>query len=103
MKSRLHLYPHSGPKTRAYIVAEPAALRELARLAEHAARSATGIEFTTLFGSDGHEYELVLVSDVTEQEWQTLPLPADKNSKPDQLRMVQIFDELKTEISSTTG
>lgn len=95
MKKRLHLYPHCGPQSRAYIVAEPGALRALAEAADNAARGVLGFETIKFYSSDGHEYELALVCDVTEDEWQDLPVPSDKNSNPDKLAIVQIFDELK--------
>ena len=82
MKSRLHLHGHSGPKTRAYIVAEPQALRALATAADRAARSVIGMETVSFYGSDGHEYELFIACDVSEDEWQTMPLPTDKTAKP---------------------
>jgi hypothetical protein len=95
MKKRLHLYPHNGPQTRAYIVAEPGALRALAQAAEDAARGVLGFETIKFYSSDGHEFELALVCDVSEEEWQQLPVPTDKNSNPAQLTIVQMFDELK--------
>lgn len=94
MKKRLHLYPHCGPRTRAYIVAEPGALRALAQAADNAARGVLGFETIKFYSSDGHEYELALVCDVTEEEWQNLPVPSDQNSDPDKLAIVQMFDEL---------
>lgn len=98
MKKRLHLYPHRGPQSRAYIVAEPGALRALAQAADNAARGVLGFETIKFYGSDGHEYELALVCDVTEDEWQDLPVPSDKNSNPNKLAIVQIFDELRQTI-----
>ena len=95
MKARLHLYPHSGPGTRGYIVGEPSALRSLARHLEDTARGLAGFDTIQAYGSDGHEYELVLACDVTEEEWQNLPLPAEKQSNPAQLSVVRTFDELK--------
>lgn len=95
MKKRLHLYPHRGPQSRAYIVAEPGALRALAEAADNAARGVLGFETIKFYSSDGHEYELALVCDVTEDEWQGLPVPSDQNSDPGKLAIVQIFDELK--------
>ena len=95
MKSRLHLHGHSGPKTRAYIVAEPQALRALATAADRAARSVIGMETVSFYGSDGHEYELFIACDVTEDEWQAMPLPTDKKSDPDKLAVVQLYDEIK--------
>lgn len=94
MKSRLHLYSHSGPKTRGYIVAEQNALRNLAKTLSAAASNAIGFETTTFYGSDGHEYELVIVCDVSEEEWQQLPLPLDTKSDPSQLSVIKIYDDL---------
>lgn len=95
MKKRLHLYPHNGPQTRAYIVAEPGALKALAQAAEDAARGLLGFETIKFYSSDGHEYELAIVCDVTEEEWQGLPVPSDQRSDPSRLAIVQTFDELK--------
>jgi len=95
MKSRLHLYPHTGPGTRGYIVAERAALRSLARHLEDAAKGLAGLDTVRCYSSDGHEYELVLVCDVSEEEWQNLPGPSDSQSDPSKLAIVQMFDELK--------
>jgi hypothetical protein len=95
MKTRLHLYPHKEPKGRAYIVAERSALRELAKAAENAARGVVGFDIVRFYSSDGHEYELALVCDVNEQEWQELPVPSDRKSDPGKLAIVQTFDELK--------
>lgn len=95
MKTRLHLHGHSGPKTRGYIVAEPAALRALAVAAERAARSVIGMETVTFYGSDGHEYELFIACDVSESEWQTMPLPNETLSDPASLEVVKLYDEIK--------
>lgn len=99
MKARLHLYSHAGPGTRGYIVGERAALRSLARHLEDAAKGMVGFDTVEAYGSDGHAYELVLVCDVAEEEWQQLPLPLDKESQPDQLEVVKTFDELKKSLS----
>lgn len=98
MKKRLHLYPHKEPQGRAYIVAEPGALRALAQAADNAARGVLGFETIKFYSSDGHEYELALVCDVSEEEWQSLPVPGDKTSNPGKLAIVQTFDELKQSI-----
>jgi hypothetical protein len=98
MKARLHLYSHSGPKTRAYIVAEPAALQELSRVAERAAHSLVGFDTVEFYGSDGHAYELALVSSVSESEWQQLPLPLNPHSKPQELDIVKTVDDLKKQL-----
>jgi len=98
MKSRVHLYTNRGPKTRGYIVADPAGLKELARAAAHAAQSVVGLDSVKFYTSDGHEYELLLVCDLTEEEWQTLPVPYDKKSDPDQLSVVKDYDEIRSTI-----
>jgi len=95
MKSRIHLYPHTGPGSRGYIVAERSALKSLARHLEDAARGIVGFDTVRCYGSDGHEYELVIVCDVSEDEWQNLPVPGDKTSDPSKLTVVKTFDELK--------
>lgn len=95
MKSRIHLYPHTGPGSRAYIVAERSALRSLARHLEDSARGLAGFETVKCYSSDGHEYELVIVCDVSEDEWQNLPVPNEKNSDPGKLAVVQTWDEFR--------
>jgi hypothetical protein len=97
MKTRLHLYPHNGPKSRGYIVGEPAALRSLARHLDDVARGVVGFDVVRCYGSDGHEYELALVCDVSEDEWQNLPVPADKKSDPSKLTIVKTFDDLRSD------
>ena len=98
MKTRLHLYAHPEPKGRGYIVAEKNALKELSRAINRAVNGSVGLEVITFYGSDGHEYELALVCDVSEEEWQDLPVPSNKDSDPGKLTIVQTFDELKTSI-----
>jgi len=94
--SRVHLYPHKEPNGTAYIVAERRGLRALAKKLEQAADGAVGLETIILYGSDGHPYNLMIVTDITEDEWQNLPLPKDKNSDPSTLDIVKIYNDLKT-------
>ena len=94
--SRVHLYPHKGPNSTGYIVAERRGLRALAKKLEQAADGAVGFETITLYGSDGHPYSLMIVTDISEDEWQNLPLPADKRSDPTQLEIVKVYNDLKT-------
>jgi len=103
MKTRLHLYPHTGPGGRAYIVGERSTFRSLARHLEDAARGAAGFDIVRCYGSDGHEYELALVCDVSEEEWQNLPVPGDKKSDPGSLAIVQTFDELRDQSDSSSS
>lgn len=99
MKTRLHLYPHNGPKTKAYIVADQQAFRQLARVADAASKSVIGLESMVFYTSDGHEFELFLVSDVAEAEWQVLDPPYSKNANPDKLCIVKIYNDLIKESS----
>jgi hypothetical protein len=94
MKTRLHLYPHRGPKTKAYIVAEQQAFKQLAKAADAASKSVIGLETVTFYTSDGHEFELFLVSDVKETEWQDLVPPYTKNADPGQLKIVELYNDL---------
>lgn len=97
MKSmgRLHLYPHREPRDTAYIVADRRALRDLAKKLTQAADSSVGIDSVTFHGSDGHEYKLMIVSDVSEDEWQVLPLPQLKLNAASELSIVKIYHEYK--------
>lgn len=95
--SRLHLYPHKEPNGRAYIVAEKRALKALAKKIDQAAEGVVGFETLRLYGSDGHEFELMVVSEISEEEWQSLPLPSDKKSDPSKLETVKLYDSLKSE------
>ena len=94
--SRVHLYPHKAPNGTGYIVAERRGLRALAKKLEQAADGAVGLENITLYGSDGHPYTLMIVTDITEEEWQNMPLPNDKKSDPNNLEIVKIYNELRT-------
>ena len=93
--SRVHLYPHQEPNGTAYIVAERRGLRSLAKKLEQAADGAVGLETITLYGSDGHSYKLMIVTDITEEEWQNLPLPKEKNSGPSSLEIVKVYNDLQ--------
>jgi len=97
MNSRLHLHGHTGPKTRGYVIGEPQALRSLARALQNAANGALGFETIKFYGSDGHEYELVIACDVAEEEWQALPLPNVKTSDPNSLAIIKSYNELKNQ------
>jgi len=94
--SRVHLYPHKEPNGTGYIVAERRGLRALAKKLEQAADGAVGLETITLYGSDGHPYNLMIVTDITEDEWQNMPLPADRRSDPASLEIVKVYNDLRT-------
>ena len=89
--SRLHIYPPNGPKTRAYIVGERIALRTLSDALRRAADGVMGMESIRLYANDGHDYEIFITREVTEDEWQTL-------SNPKELASIQVYDEIRQEL-----
>lgn len=93
--SRLHLHPHAAPNGTAYIVADRRGLRDLAKKLAQAADSAVGIDSITFHSSDGHEYKLLIVSDVSEEEWQAMPLPTHQHSDPSQLAIVKTYKSMQ--------
>lgn len=96
-KSRLHLHSHRGPGETAYIVGEPAALLHLAAALKAAAKGVIGLETVTSYTSDGHQYKIVICSDVAEEEWQnTLPCH-DLNSTAENFQTIKIYRELLAE------
>lgn len=92
VKSRLHLYQHNGPKGRGYIIGERAALRALSEALRKAADGALGSETVTVYGNDGHDYEIFITKDVSEQEWQVL-------DRPETLTSIQTFDQIRQELN----
>jgi len=97
--SRLHLYPHKEPNGRAYIVAERRALKALAKKLEQTADGLVGFDKITLYSSDGHPYDLMIVSDISEEEWQNLDVPSSRWSDPSKLETVKLVDELSASSS----
>lgn len=96
--SRLHLYTHKNPQGRAYIVGERKGLKALAKKLEMAADGLVGLEKLKIYSSDGHEYELMIITDITEEEWQNLSPPYEKNSNPADLDSVKIYDSIQAEL-----
>jgi hypothetical protein len=95
---RLHIYPPTGPKTTGYIVADRQALRGLAEAAKNASAGGFGFETVKLYSSDGHEYELILTSDVSEDEWQDIQPQYSKSTVP-VVGTIQDYQELKQELT----
>lgn len=95
---RLQIYPPSGPKQSGYIVADRTALRGLAEAVKSATTSAFGFETIRLYSADGHEYELVITSDVDEQEWQDMEVnyTAEKSLR---VKTLQNYLDLKQSLS----
>ena len=95
---RLQIYPPSGPRHTGYIVADRAALRGLAEAAKTASSNALGFETLILYSADGHEYELVITSDVTDTEWQEIGANYDAKSAMPRVDTLQHYQELKRQL-----
>ncbi len=91
-KSRLHMHNHSEPEGRAFIVGERAALKALGEALIAGSNSLLGFETITLYTSDGHPYEIFITSNVSEDEWQSLPVPYDKKHDPSGLEIVNVYN-----------
>lgn len=94
-KSRLHMHNHTEPNGRAYIIGERKALRELGEALIKASKSVIGMDTIHMYTSDGHRYELMIACDVSEEEWQELPVPYSKKHNPCELSIVKTYDEIK--------
>jgi hypothetical protein len=81
--ARLHIYSHNEPRQDLHIVGDPAALRALSQALLKVAQMPNGFERVHLHTSDGHEYTAMIVSGVTEEEWQTIPPAYAKSVVPD--------------------
>lgn len=97
MKSRLHIYPHAEPGGTAYIVGEKAALKNLGECLIKSSKSVVGFEKTFLHTSDGHEYSIVALSDISEQEWQSASSPYYQLDLPG-FESIQNYQEIEMEM-----
>lgn len=95
---RLHIYPPTGPQGTGYIVADRQALRGLADAAKSAAVDGFGFETIKLYSADGHEYELILTSAASEDEWQKMQSHYAKEAVP-QVETIQDYQQLKRELN----
>lgn len=93
-KARLHIQIHNEPNGRSIIAGERAALRALGMALTKAGNSVLGLEQVELYTSDGHKYQVLITCDATEEEWQKLPVPYDKNHDLNSLEIVKQFDEI---------
>lgn len=91
---------HTEPNGRAIIVGERAALRALAESLHKASKSLLGLEQIELYTSDGHKYELLITCEASEEEWQSLPVPYDKNHDLTTLEIVKTFDSMKADLKN---
>lgn len=94
-KARLHIQIHNEPNGRSIIVGERAALKALGTALTKASTSVLGLEQVELYTSDGHKYEIVVTCDASEEEWQTLPVPYDKNHDLTKLEIIKTYDEIR--------
>jgi hypothetical protein len=95
--ARLHIYPHNEPKEDLHIIADPAALRALGNALIKAAQTPMGFERVKLHTSDGHEYTAMIVADVSEDEWQTVP-PAYIKSKIPAIQTLENYNSIRKEL-----
>lgn len=97
-KARLHIHTHKGPNDTAYIVGEKSALRALSDALKEAANGVVGLEKVTLYTSDGHSYDIVISSDVAEEEWQAIKPSYDKSSDPTTLKSIELYTEFTRKV-----
>lgn len=95
------MHNHAEPNGRAFIVGEKVALRTLGEALIKASNSIIGLENVELYTSDGHKYIILITCDVNENEWQSLPVPYDKNHNPQELDIVKTYDEIMETRSNT--
>lgn len=98
--ARLHIYPHHEPQQDLNIVADPQALRALGQALIKASQNPIGFERVKLHTSDGHEYTAMIMSGVTEDEWQTIPPAYIKCSVPN-ISVLEDYHSLRKEILVT--
>lgn len=94
-KARLHMHNHNGPNGRAFIIGERNSLKALGEALIKVSKSKLGFENIELYTSDGHKYEILITCDVSEEEWQQLPVPYNKKHDPSTLQIVKTYDEFK--------
>lgn len=93
VKSRLHLYPSKEPKGKAYILGERKALLALSEKLKLVAQGLIGVDEITLYSNDGHDYQIIITNQISEEEWQSMPLP-------DELEIIKTYNEVKKEMNS---
>lgn len=95
--ARLHLYPHAEPQQDAVIIADVHGLRALANALLKVAQTPQGYQRVKLHTSDGHEYTVMIVSDISEQEWQTVT-PAYTGTALPKLAVLEDYQQLRDEL-----
>ena len=95
VKARLHMQNHNEPAGRAYIIGDKTGLKALGEALIKTSKSVIGLDTIKLYTSDGHEYEIVIACDVSEEEWQQLPVPYNKHHDPTKLEIVKSYNVIK--------
>lgn len=95
VKARLHMQNHNEPAGRAYIIGDKTGLKALGEALIKTSKSVIGLDTIKLYTSDGHEYEIVMACDVSEEEWQNTPVPYDKSHNPEKLSIIKSYNEIK--------
>jgi len=90
------MHNHTEPNGRAYIVGEKQALKALGEALIKTSKSVIGLDTIELYTSDGHKYEIIITCDISEEEWQELPVPYNKKHNPENLQIVESFNQIKT-------
>lgn len=97
--ARLHIYPHSEPQQDAVMVADVKALKLLANAMLKVAQTPQGYQRVKLHTSDGHEYTIMIVADVSQHEWQTVA-PAYVGAKVPNLTALNDYQQMRNELSA---
>ncbi|NDG30387.1 hypothetical protein EB118_09980 [bacterium] len=92
VQSRLHLYSSKNVKERAYIIGEKTSLLALAEALKRAATGNFGSELVTVYADNGHDYDIFITKDISENEWQNLP------NDPSKLNSIETYDKIKSEL-----
>jgi hypothetical protein len=98
--ARLHIYPHNEPQQDLHIIADPAALRALGKALIKAAQSPYGFERLKLHTSDGHEYTAMILTGVSEEEWQTIP-PSYAQSQVPEIDILKDYKSVSVELKKS--
>lgn len=92
IKSRLEIYPSKDIKDTAFIVGEKSALRELAKALLRAADNPIGFDSVNIYKGNGHNYEIIVTKNVSENEWQNMP------EEPSKLEFVDEYISMKNNL-----
>lgn len=80
-------------------MADPVALKNLAHALLSVAKNPNSFERVQLHTSDGHEYTAMIVSGVSEEEWQTIP-PAYGTGSVPTIGVLEDYHAIKQELTA---